>query len=263
MESFLATRHLDWLVYGVSAFKDNYLWAIVHSPSKRCLLVDPGCATRMGHFLNETGLHVSGILVTHHHSDHIGGISDLVKPSVATKHPIPVFGPDNPHIPCLTQAVHENDTLHLLGLAIQVLDVPGHTADHKAYVISLAGSGPSDENTWLFCGDTLFSGGCGRLFEGTHPQMHASLQKLKQLPPDTQVFCAHEYTLNNLTFELAYAPHDVAIQQRMIEVKRMRAEGQSTIPTRLSTELASNLFLNAPDVQAFKAVRLAKDHFQG
>lgn len=257
MESFKSSKILNWSVYGIPAFQDNYLWAIVHEPSKACVVVDPGCGQSVQRFLDSHGYHLSGILVTHHHTDHIGGIDSLLK---QTKQSIPVYGPASSRIPQVNHPVKEGDTLDVQCLLCKVIEVPGHTLDHVAYVIELKDTVNSDE-VWMFPGDTLFSGGCGRLFEGNAQQMFNSLQKLNQFPANTRVFCAHEYTESNLKFARAYAPNSKQIEEREIEVRRIRQEGHSTIPSTLNTERLSNLFLNAENPIQFKAIREAKDNF--
>lgn len=259
MESFLATQHGDWSVHGIPAFNDNYLWAIVHQPSGQTLLVDPGCADSVQGFLTATGYHLSGILVTHHHPDHTGGVAALLKASGQPE--LPVYGPDNPRIPTVTQTAAHEDTLQWGGLTLQTLAVPGHTLDHLAFVIDFRTTERPDAPCWLFCGDTLFSGGCGRLFEGTAQQMFDSLQLLNRLPAHTLVFCAHEYTMSNMNFALHEFPDDPDIQARHAEVKDMRGRGISTIPTRLKTERLGNVFLRANTVAEFARLRSAKDTF--
>ena len=255
MESFQASQVADWCVYGLPAFQDNYLWAIVHEPSKRCVVVDPGCAKTVRSFIEAHRFHLSGILVTHHHSDHVGGLKDL-----QTMPQLPVYGPDNPDIPAINRVVDQNQQPELIGLDFKVLEVPGHTLDHIAYVTTVT-SNDGTIHTWLFCGDTLFAGGCGRLFEGTHEQMFHSLQKINQLPAQTLVFCAHEYTQANYRFAHHFATNNIAVLQRKNEVDEIRKNADSTVPTTLQTERLSNLFLNAKNVQEFKTVRQAKDQF--
>jgi len=261
MESFKSSQVSDWSVWGIPAFQDNYLWAIVHAPSKACVLVDPGCARSVQSFLDHHGLHLSGILVTHHHMDHVGGIDELLAHS---KQPVTVWGPSTGTVKQVNEPVKQGMSAHVLGLRAQVLEVPGHTLDHVAYIIDFGRqSGSFDSNAvWMFCGDTLFAGGCGRLFEGTAEQMHESLQKLKHFPEHTLVFCAHEYTEANLRFARAYAPESKKIEDRKNEVRTIRQQGLSTIPTTLGIEKLSNLFINAKDPIEFKAIRTAKDQFK-
>jgi hydroxyacylglutathione hydrolase len=257
MESFKSSQVSNWSVYGIPAFQDNYLWAIVHEPSKACMVVDPGCATSVQDFLDTHGYHLSGILVTHHHMDHVGGIDQLL--GRAGKD-VPVYGPATGRVPQVNRPVKEGDTVDVHCLVAKVLEVPGHTADHLAYVIELKDTMHSDA-VWMFPGDTLFAGGCGRLFEGTAEQMFASLQKLDRFPANTQVYCAHEYTASNMRFARSFAPENEAVSLREAEVTDIRQRGLSTIPTTLEKERRSNLFLTAKDASEFKLIRTAKDNF--
>ena len=223
-------------VLTVPAFRDNYVW-LIHNGTQ-AVAVDPGEAAPVQAALDKHGLTLAAIVLTHRHDDHIGGIADLLK-----KNSVPVFGPrhENPAIPGVTDAVAEGDkvTLPALPLHLDVLDTPGHTLGHIAFYAPAQG--------WLFCGDTLFTGGCGRVFEGTPGQMAASLGKLASLPDDTLVFCAHEYTLSNLQFALAVEPDNVALQARFDEAKRLREQGLPTVPATLALEKATNPFLRYAD----------------
>jgi len=225
-------------VHCVPAFTDNYLWLIegLSKAAEQVIAVDPGDADALLAVLTQRHLRLAAILVTHHHADHTGGIAQLLaSPSILANPSIPVFGPATEAIPGRTHAVRAHDQVNLptLGLTFNVLEVPGHTAGHVAY----AGHGA------LFCGDTLFSGGCGRLFEGTAAQMLQSLDSLAQLPPSTRVYCAHEYTAANLRFAQAVEPKNLALSDYTREVSARRGRGEATIPTLLSRELAINPFL--------------------
>lgn len=253
----------------VRAFTDNYIW-LVHSPldPKRVLAVDPGDAAPVERALTRAGLQLEGILITHHHGDHVGGVLDLL-----TSRDIPVFGPATERIPGEPWRLRENDVVPFesLGLEFRVLDVPGHTAGHIAYV----GHGA------LFCGDTLFSGGCGRLFEGTAEQMTTSLNKLASLPDDTFVYCAHEYTLGNLRFGLAVEPDNAATAAYLQECTRRRAADEATVPSTIRRERNVNPFLRChrqnvkqaaeqragrrlqSEPEVFAAIRQWKDGFKG
>ena len=242
-ESGFNSRMSKLAVTAVPAFDDNYLW-LVHAPAdpRQVLVVDPGDAAAVEAALRAQGLVLAGILVTHHHGDHVGGVQALVAGAA-----LPVFGPGYEDIEGITHPVQGGARVELpaLGLSFAVLDVPGHTRGHIAY----AGHGA------VFCGDTLFSGGCGRLFEGTPAQMYASLGALAALPPETQVYCAHEYTASNLRFALAVEPDNAALVAYTAEVAALRAAGQATVPTTVARERAINPFLRTtePAVRAAAA----------
>jgi len=242
-ESGFNSRMPTLAVTAVPAFDDNYLW-LVHAPAdpQQVLVVDPGDATAVKAALHAQGLVLAGILVTHHHGDHVGGVQALAAGAA-----LPVFGPGNEDIEGITHFVQGGDRVELpeLGLSFAVLAVPGHTRGHIAY----AGHGA------VFCGDTLFSGGCGRLFEGTPAQMYASLGALAALPPETEVYCAHEYTASNLRFALAVEPGNAALVAYADEVAALRAAGRATVPTTVARERAINPFLRTtvPAVRAAAA----------
>lgn len=192
--------------------------------------VDPGDAAPVLDYLAREGLALAAILCTHHHGDHVGGIEDLT-----ARFPVPVYGPASERIPRRSHGLTDGDlvTVPGLGLRFEVLGVPGHTLGHIAYY----GHG------LLFCGDTLFSAGCGRLFEGTAAQMHASLSRLRSLPGDTRVFCAHEYTASNLRFAATVEPGNAEIESYARAVNAKRARGLPTLPSTLDQELRINPFL--------------------
>jgi hydroxyacylglutathione hydrolase len=216
-------------VRAIPAFSDNYIW-LLHAGGKACAVVDPGDDGPVLEALEGAGLALEYILLTHHHDDHIGGVAGLLN------HYRPqVIGPEDRRIRCLTRVVAEGDTVDLpeLGLQFDVLEVPGHTRSHIAYF----GAGA------LFCGDTLFSIGCGRLFEGTAEQMQESLDKLAALPASTRVYCGHEYTRSNCAFALEVEPHNEALRERARAVNQLRKAGKITLPSLLSEELAANPFM--------------------
>ena len=223
-------------VLALPAFKDNYLW-LVHD-GRSAAVIDPGDAAPVLAALSAHHLTLAAILLTHHHADHIGGVPELL-----SRFQVPVFGPRRDGIAAVTVAVAEGDRVSVpeLALSLRVLDVPGHTRGHIAYVADQPS--PDAGAPWLFCGDTLFGAGCGRLFEGTPGQMAASLDKLAALPDNTLVYCAHEYTLSNLRFAQAAEPGNAAVQARLASDSARRAAGEATIPSSICVEKATNPFL--------------------
>ena len=230
------------------AFADNYIWLLQHQ--QRLLAVDPGDAQAVLQWLaREPDLQLDAILVTHHHADHTGGLSELVQATGAR-----VYGPALEKLPVAHTPVVQGDEVLWGPLRWQVLDVPGHTAGHVAYWAE-----PEGEAPLLFCGDTLFSGGCGRLFEGTAAQMLASLDMLAHLPAETRVCCAHEYTLSNLRFARAVEPGNAQLQAYEQHCLALRGQGQATLPARLGQERDINPFLRSRE----PAVRAAIAKFTG
>lgn len=226
----------------IPALADNYIW-LLHD-GHEALVVDPGVAEPVMQVLQARGLALRTILVTHHHADHVGGVAALHEATGAT-----VYGPAFETIPEPATRVDGGDTLHLLGLHWQVLAIPGHTSGHVAYYCASPGGPGSGNAPILFCGDTLFSAGCGRLFEGTPAQMFDSLQQLASLPADTRVCCAHEYTLSNLRFALAVEPNNVQLLHHAAHCQNLRAQGQPTLPSSLAVEREINPFLRCNVVQ--------------
>jgi hydroxyacylglutathione hydrolase len=232
-------------IYAIPAFNDNYIWAIKSPCGKKAALVDPGDANVCIAFLQQHQLQLTAILITHHHRDHTGGITELLNWCNKTQQTCLVYGPAKENIPLITHPLTEQDSLCLFEQqTFTVLDVPGHTSGHIAYV---------HENL-LFCGDTLFSGGCGRLFEGTAEQMLASLNKFKQLPDNTLVYCAHEYTLANLKFALTIEPNNENLQQYFDQVSQQRAQNIATIPCSLANEKNTNPFLRCDQLPIMQSL---------
>lgn len=246
----------------IPAFQDNYIWVLSENNGK-CLIVDPGEADPILMALDQYGWQPEAILLTHHHNDHVGGVSALLQ-----KFPsLPVYGPQETANKGTNRVVNEGDKINLLGHEFTVIATPGHTLGHLCYF----------SYPYLFCGDTMFSGGCGRLFEGTADQMYQSFNKLNALPDDTLVCCAHEYTLSNLKFAVSILPHDRDLTQYYRKVKELRAKNQITLPTTLAEERKINVFLRTQDIdiinainkettlqqpeQRFAWLRAMKDHF--
>lgn len=250
----------------VPAFNDNYIWLIIQSDNDRTAIVDPGDARPVLDRIDSSGLVPAAILITHHHGDHTGGVTELLR-----HFNIPVYGPRGERIPGRTHDLAEGDLVNLkdLDLQFRILDMPGHTAGAIAYY----------GNGMVFVGDTLFMSGCGRLFEGTPGQMHQSLGKLASLPEDTQVFCAHEYTLANLKFAAAVEPDNQDIQKRIESCQNLRRNNKATVPGSIAVEKRTNPFLRthipavaeaayrygkqelANEIDVFAAIRYWKDNF--
>jgi hydroxyacylglutathione hydrolase len=215
-------------VVPLRAFKDNYVWTLRNA---RCAaVVDPGEAQPVLDYLAAENLQLVAILATHHHQDHVGGIAGL-----RLKHPVPVYGPRGEPIATLTHPVGGGDRVAIdeLSMSFEVLDIPGHTRAHVAYYGA----------NMLFCGDTLFACGCGRVFEGTPQQLYASLEKLAALPDETLVYCGHEYTLANIGFAKAVEPDNTALAEREAADARARSESRPTLPSTIAREKATNPFL--------------------
>ncbi len=224
------SEHLE--VLAIPAFRDNYIWLLRYG--QMAVVVDPGDAEPVMQVLAEAGLNLAAILITHHHADHQGGIAAL-----AARYQPVVYGPGAESITGLTHPLQGGEVIELAAISasIRVLSVPGHTRGHLAYLMG----------NRLFCGDTLFGAGCGRLFEGTPEQMASSLQSLAALPEDTEVYCAHEYTEMNLRFALAVEPDNPAILQRVADAAATRARGVPTLPSTMALEKATNPFLRCAE----------------
>ena len=221
-------------VIPVRAFNDNYVWTV--RDRTHAVVVDPGDAKPVIEYLDREGLTLAAILNTHHHADHVGGNAALLR-----RWNVPVFGPRDERIAEVTQRVGDGDRVRLphFDIELEVIEIPGHTRSHIAFT----GDG------LLFCGDTLFAVGCGRLFEGTPAQMHTSLSKLAQLPDTTRVYCGHEYTLANIRFAKAVEPDNAALLELESRAASQRERGEPTLPTELGQEKATNPFLRVEEPQ--------------
>lgn len=229
----------------IPAFSDNYIWLISNAKKEDCIIIDPGDAKPVLDTLEQTGMTLSAILITHYHWDHVNGIDELLKHYPHTL----VYGPVKEDIPHKTHALKEGDSIQFdtIGIELNVLDVPGHTAGHIAYY---------GENR-LFCGDTLFACGCGRIFDGTAEELYQSLMKISQLPKKTLIYCTHEYTLDNIGFAQWVEPNNKALQKRLKNSQSIRAKNQETIPFTLTLELQTNPFLR---VSTPNVVKMLKHH---
>ena len=248
----------------IKAFNDNYIWLV--TTNEGSIVIDPGEATKTINYLKENSLNLKGILITHHHFDHTGGIEDMLK----FKN-VDVYGPVN-NISSINKKLRDGDLFSLIGIDFKIIEIPGHTLDHIAFFSENNG------NPFLFCGDTLFSSGCGRVFEGTFEQMHKSVLKLKSLPANTKIYSGHEYTQSNLKFAMEVEPLNQKLVSRYNDVQDLLNKGTPTLPTTLELELEVNPFLRCQtkEVQSsvvkqfntsnhedeiFKALRQWKDNF--
>ncbi|MFK4234525.1 hydroxyacylglutathione hydrolase [Pseudomonas guariconensis] len=227
------------------AFSDNYIWLLQDTAKRRCAMVDPGDAAPVQAWLAANpGWVLEDILITHHHHDHVGGVEALKHATGAR-----VCGPAQERIPARDLALDDGDQVKVLGLVFDIIAVPGHTLGHIAYY-----SAPL-----LFCGDTLFAAGCGRLFEGTPEQMHQSLSRLAALPAETRVYCTHEYTLSNLRFAKAVEPENLHVAQRFADVTRLRHEDRISLPSTIGLERLTNPFLRTAET----SVKQKADEWKG
>lgn len=247
-------------IFPIPAFEDNYIWVLQHG--RNVVVVDPGDAAPVLQTLHAHKLVLSAILITHHHSDHIGGVASLLE-----HHAVPVYAPAYGDYAFAYTPVKEGDRITLPAIAqtFDVLWLPGHTLDHIAYV--------SDQH--IFCGDVLFGAGCGRLFEGSPEQMLHSLNRIKQLPVNTQIFCTHEYTLTNIAFARCLEPNNVRLAQRQAHVHALRQRNTPSLPSTLEEEIATNPFLrcleadiqqhfkmqNASEIEIFTRMRQLRNHY--
>ena len=251
----LAGSHPASAVALLPVLSDNYVM-VLHD-DHQAVVVDPAVAAPVAAWLDARQLELVAVLQTHHHSDHIGGTVELLRRWPNAR--VYAAAADLQRIPFQSDSVGDGDRFTLLGRSVEVLAVPGHTRAHLAYYLP-GGSGCNPE---LFCGDTLFGGGCGRLFEGTPAQMHASLQRLAALPADTRVWCAHEYTETNLRWALSRRPEDRPIIERLTAVAQQRAADRPTVPSSIGLERATNLFVRSGSVAELADLRASRNHWKG
>tara|TARA_B100000963_G_scaffold57808_1_gene45920 strand:- start:986 stop:1750 length:765 start_codon:yes stop_codon:yes gene_type:complete len=248
----------------IKAYSDNYIWLI--STNEGSIVVDPGESNKILDLIDSNKINLKGVLITHHHYDHTNGLVDLTN-----KTDLAVFGPNN-NINGINNIVGESDKFSIIGIDFEVIEIPGHTLDHIAFYSF------NDGNPILFCGDTLFAGGCGRVFEGTFNQMFKSLKKISQYPKETEVFCGHEYTLSNLKFALEIDKSNGLLKNEYADVEKLVSSGIPSLPTNLDKELKLNPFLRCNDtniknkiiqkfdtiddeLEIFTALRKWKDNF--
>lgn len=242
----------DLEIVRIPVLADNYIWLVHDAGSGETMVVDPALADPVLAVADGRGWKISAIWNTHWHPDHTGGNAGIVAATGAT-----VIGPaaESARIPTLDVLLREGDVVHLGQHAAVVMETPAHTLGHISYYFARAGA--------LFCGDTLFAMGCGRLFEGTAEQMFANMQRFAELPDETQVYCAHEYTASNGRYALVAEPANEATARRMDAVNRARAAGQATVPTTIALERATNPFMRATSADILRERRAAKDGFSG
>ncbi|MDP3088916.1 MAG: hydroxyacylglutathione hydrolase [Methylotenera sp.] len=254
----------------IPAFEDNYIW-LIHN-DQQAIIVDPGDAIPVLEKLQRLNLTLHAVLITHHHQDHIGGVATLQNAYPNAK----VYAPKLEQFAFKHLAVSELDEIHLkeFCLTFSVIDLPGHTLGHIAYYCQNV-EGNSHLGNILFCGDTLFGAGCGRIFEGTASQMQHSLEKLASLPPATKVYCTHEYTMKNINFALTLEPSNKALIERFIETHKIRDLNLPSLPSTIALELATNPFLrcysdeiqsaihlkNASNIEIFSAIRAIRNNY--
>ena len=235
-------------IIGIRVLKDNVIW--LWKKKQSVVVIDPALAQPVIDYLNKNNLYLEAILQTHHHADHIGGTKALIEqwPNVKVVASIK----EKDRIPFQNLSVRDGDKLNILGEQIQIIEVLGHTRSHISFYLN-------SRKPVLFIGDTLFSGGCGRIFEGTYEQMYASLEKIKFLPRNTLIYCAHEYTMSNLLWALNIKPEDQDIKNKLLEVQRKVSRKRLTIPFQLDEEMKINLFLRARNLKEFIYLRANKD----
>lgn len=230
-------------IHPVKAFNDNYIWTLINESNKQAIVIDPGQAAPVIDYLEANGLELTSIWTTHHHHDHIGGVAELQE-----HFPMTHLVAHSEHNVDEDQTIKDGSTVSAWGFSAQVWDIPGHTASHMAYILDIDGL------KHCFCGDTLFSGGCGRVFTGTIEQLFESFKRLNGLPPETLLYPAHEYTASNMHFGLSIEPENAAIQQALSQAEEKTAQGIPTLPVTLEHERAVNVFLRTDKASVIAGV---------
>ena len=236
-------------IQSIKAFSDNYIWLV--STNEGNLVIDPGDSQPVIDFLSQKSIALTDILLTHHHYDHVGGVTRLKKNMLGH-----VYGPNNPQIEGVNNHLIDGNVFTSCGINFEVIEIPGHTLDHIAYFIN------DQKQPVLFCGDTLFSAGCGRVFEGTYDQMYESLLKLRKLPENTLVYCGHEYTLNNLKFAEAVEPNNQAILSYIATCQEKRKNDETTLPSNIKLELQINPFMRCDNMDLRQAIAKKFDGYE-
>ncbi len=244
-------------IHPIPVLKDNIIWIWVSGD--QAVVIDPALSHEVKNWLNARNIQLVAVLQTHHHEDHIGGTQDLIKEW--PKADVIASKSDIDRISFQTISVENGDTLDLMGKSVKILEVSGHTKNHLAYFLDLSDNVQAEYI--LFCGDTLFGGGCGRLFEGTAEEMFNSLKLLSNLPPETKVYCAHEYTEDNLKWALSIRSDNYLIRKRLEDISKKRRQGLLSLPSTISKELETNLFIKAKNVGEFANLRRNKDNWKG
>jgi hydroxyacylglutathione hydrolase len=225
----------------IKAFDDNYIWLM--TTNEGSIVIDPGESINLLSTIKQKNINLDAILITHHHYDHTGGIEELL-----IKYPnLKVYGPNN-NVDLIKSRLVDGELINVIGINFEVIEIPGHTLDHIAYYANI------NNSPILFCGDTLFAGGCGRVFEGTFDQMYESLMKLKKLPKNTRIYCGHEYTVNNLKFAKVVEPDNIDLITRYNEALELRKNNIPTLPSTISIELKTNPFLRAEENNVQKII---------
>ena len=235
-------------IHPIKAFNDNYIWTLINKNNKQAIVIDPGQAKPVADYMEEQGLELTSIWTTHHHFDHVGGVMELQE-----YFPMTHIVSHSEHSVEQDQTIKDGSTVSAWGCSAQVWDIPGHTASHMAYVLDI------DGQKHCFCGDTLFSAGCGRVFTGTIEQLYHSVRRLNSLSEDTLLYPAHEYTVNNLKFGLSIEPDNVAMQQALERAEALTAQGLCTLPVTLAHERAVNVFLRADEPSVITGVKAKMD----